>query len=359
MTALEQNPELKIVTYISVNPGDLALYPQLEGFNVEGQRLNYWQCAAVFFASCRRCNPDARLVLYTNDEDQVTIRNRDVKKFLQEIDVEIIPLPFETFRPPIKYSTLFTNAFYKFDVMQVLGREPDTPTILLDADSVWARPNDEIKAELADGTLLLYDVHEEINPDKRVDGLSRRERGIIYKQIYPDYPTSKPVHIGGEVVAGSGRHFQILAEKLLISYQIIIKKFKDDPPQFADGRKIFDGNENLGSMVFNMVDLPWKNADSYIKRIWTGHSFKNIEGGEVELPIWHVPAEKRAGILQLYKQALDRTSQFWQTPIQMFNSYLGGYLGIPKRRITLGSLSTSGKSLFSKTARLFSKQLTE
>jgi hypothetical protein len=356
MAAFEKDPELKIVTYISVNPDDLALYPQLEGFNVEGQRLNYWQCAVVLFASCRRCDQDARLVLYTNDEDPVIIKNNNVKNILQDIGVEIHYLPFESFRPPAKFSTLFTNAFYKFDVMQALGSEPDTPTILLDADCVWARPNDEIKAEVVSGTLLLYDVHEESDPDKRVDGLSRRERGLTYKRIHPDYPASAPIHIGGEIIAGIGRHFKVLAEKLLISYRTILEKFEDEPPQFADGRKIFDGNENLGSMIFNMMDVSWENADNYIKRIWTGHSFKNIERSDVELSIWHVPAEKQMGIPQLFEQALDLTSQFWQTPIHTFNRYLGGYLGIPKRKLTLGSLTASGKKLFSKSIRVFSKK---
>jgi hypothetical protein len=37
MTAFEQDTKLKIVTYISVNPGDPALDPQREGF------YNLWE----------------------------------------------------------------------------------------------------------------------------------------------------------------------------------------------------------------------------------------------------------------------------------------------------------------------------
>jgi hypothetical protein len=330
---------VKIVTYICVSDQDESLYPQVQRLSYKNQRLNYWQCAVVFFASSVRCNPDAEHVLFTNDTKAIQYKGRDLKLLVEEFGVKIEMLPFTIFRPPVKYSSLFTNAFYKFDVMQALGVESDDAIILLDADCVWSRSGEIAENDIDTGEVLLYDVHGEIDPDKRVDGMSSHDRAALYKVIHPDYPVSAPVHIGGEIIGGKARHFKLLSDQLLKSYTHILNKFGENPPHFADGRKIFDGNENLGSMVFNMNLVSWKNAGASIKRIWTGYAFKNVEPGDLEIPIWHVPSEKLFGIPILFKKVLNPTSDFWRTPLEKFNTYLGGFLSIPRRRFSIGVIT--------------------
>lgn len=327
---------MKIVTYICVSEQDESLYPQVQRLSYKHQRLNYWQCAVVFFASSMRCNPDAEHILFTNDSKPIKYKNRDLKLLVEKFGVKVKMLPFTKFRPPVKYSSLFTNAFYKFDVMQALGSESNDAIILLDADCVWSRPGKIAESDIDGGTALLYDVHGEIDPDKKVDGMSRHDRAALYKVIHPDYSVSAPIHIGGEIVGGQARHFKLLSEQLLDSYQHILQKFGDNPPHFADGRKIFDGNENLGSMVFNMNLVPWKDASESIKRIWTGYAFENLDPEDLEIPIWHVPSEKLFGIPLLFKKVLNPSSDFWKTPLDKFNIYLGGFLRIPKRKLSIG-----------------------
>jgi hypothetical protein len=327
---------VKIATYICVSDQDDSLYPQVQSLTYKKQRFNYWQCATVFFATSLRCNPKAEHVLYTNDTQTVRSKGVDLRLYLTDLGVKVETLPFKYFRPPKEYSNLFTNAFYKFDVMQALGDNSKDPVLLLDADCVWTAPGSKAENDIISGQVLLYDVHGEEDPDKKVDGMSRHDRAAVYKIVHPDYPTAAPIHIGGEIVGGQAQQFKILSEQLLKSYKHILKKFGDNPPRFADGRKIFDGNENLGSMVFNMNLVPWKNAQDSIKRIWTGYAFKNIEKKDLGIPIWHVPSEKLMGIPLLFNKALNKRSRFWKTPLSEFNKYIGGFLNIPKRRISVG-----------------------
>mgnify|MGYP007028596135 CR=1 FL=1 len=60
------------------------------------------------------------------------------------------------------------------------------------------------------------------------------------------------------------------------------------------------------SIAFALLDRPVADARSVIKRIWTSPRFNTAAPGDERLPLWHLPAEKRYGLADLYRALAGR-----------------------------------------------------
>lgn len=347
---------MDIVTSLCVDDArhPAAYYDQLQDVNADERRRIYWQCVTVFFATSVRCNPTARHVLYTNDRGPTTWRGHDYKAFLRELGVDIRQMPFERFQPPAGFSEKFRNGFYKLEVMQALA-QPDAGahSLLLDSDCVWTRPEPGLEAALRAGQLLLFDISGE--PDTEVIGLSRRHIGTLYRQIFPGYPTETPHYFGGELVGGSRSCFADIMATLTPMWQHIVAAYPDEPPRFANGESIFDGDEYLTILAYNCLPRPWMDARAFIRRIWTAYRYSDVRPSDLHLPIWHLPSEKLQGLPVLSRLVLNPRSRFWQVPLPELGRYLGRYLGVPRSLVhpqRLLSLSTKLFTAWRLTKRL-------
>ena len=149
--------------------------------SADKRRQVYWQCTAVFFTTSVRCNPTARHLLYTNDQEAASWNDIDFRAFLNELGVGIKLLPFKSFRPPAHFVTEFRNAFYKLDVLLALS-QPDASSYspLLDSDCVWTRPASAFFRLIQSDLLLLLDSKPESLPDTKIHGFSHRDMGNLY-----------------------------------------------------------------------------------------------------------------------------------------------------------------------------------
>lgn len=326
---------MNIVTSICVDEDEKdkdVIYPATLGASSDQRKIIYWKCVAVFFATSVRCNPTAKHILYTNDKHPVIFRGLDLKQFLVDLGVDIRIVPFKHFKPPVGFSKVFKNAFYKLDVMRELGMgEENEYSVLLDSDCVWTKPNNDIEEMLKSSDVLLYDMYKSYQSTKGKFYNVRVKLGELYKEINPGYPKVEPTQFGGEFVAAKNKNFKVMADLMYEAFTLIISNFKDKSLKLDDGRRLFDGMEFLTSYVYNSMPLRYFNAKDFISRIWTALKFSNTSIEDVRLTVWHMPSEKTQGFPLLYQNIINKNSKFWQVPLADFNIYLGKYLGVPRQ----------------------------
>jgi hypothetical protein len=336
---------INIVTSICVDQeeGDEnVIYPSTLGASKNKRRLIYWKCAAALLATSKRCNPKARHILYTNDKNEVKIGSFDLRGYLKEIGVEVIQLPFRHFVPPSGYSLSFKNAFYKLDVIKAMGDLENDYSILLDSDCVWTKPSEEFINQITSENILLYNVYFESKPGEVYYDV-RLALGKIYKEIDPTYPDPAPIQYGGELISGKATHLRVIAHKMKEVFDTVVKRYKAGPPVFFRESSLFDGDEFLSAFVLNNMPFKKVEANKYLKRIWNTFRVSTVKPEDMDLVIWHMPFEKTQGFPLLFKEVINKNSEFWSVPIDQFNVYLGQYLGVPKSMVMKRMPMLAGK----------------
>jgi hypothetical protein len=326
---------INIITSICVDQEDgdeNIIYPSTLGANKNRRRLIYWKCAAVLLATSKRCNPAARHILYTNDKSEVMVGAFDLRAYLKEIGIEIIHLPFKYFVPPAGYSHSFKNAFYKLDVVKAMGNLENDYNILLDSDCVWTKPSEEFINQVASENILLYNVYIGSKAGEVYHEV-RLALGKIYKEIDPSYPDPEPIQYGGELITGKGANLKVVSDKMKEVFDTVVKKYKEGPPVFFGESSLFDGDEFLSAFVLNNMPVKKMEANKYLRRIWNTFRISTVKPEDMDLVIWHMPFEKTQGFPLLFKEVINKQSEFWTVPIHLFNIYLGQYLGVPKSMV--------------------------
>lgn len=182
-------------------------YAQVRGSSSSEQfRDIYRRCVGVFFASARRANPAARLLLYSNAPWGARSSDADeVGRLLAALHVEQVVVSYSHV-PPDSWPKAWRNQFFVFDVLRDLVQryEPADLAVVLDSDVVWSGHNSTelMWRHMAVDGLLTYDVG--YAPDHVVNGLSRRmltrmgeATGVLC--LRQDNPIP---YMGGEFVGG-------------------------------------------------------------------------------------------------------------------------------------------------------------
>lgn len=321
---------MDIVTSLCVDDSrhPASYYDQLQDVNADQRRRVYWQCVTVFFATSTRCNPTAGHVLYTNDKAHTTWHGTDCREFLRGLGVQIRELEFEQYQPPANFSGKFRNGFYKLEVMRELASPQAADcSLLLDSDCVWTRSSPELEAAVGSGSLLLYDISP--GPDDKIFGLSRRDMGDLYRQLFPQFPAEAPQYYGGELVGGTRARFGELIATIDQQWHHIVSTYTQQPPRFCNQESLFDGDEYVTIMAYNSLPRPKLDAQPFIRRMWTAYRYSDVRDSDLALPIWHMPSEKLQGIPVLTRLVLNPRSSFWRVPQAELGHYLGRYLGVP------------------------------
>jgi hypothetical protein len=305
-------------------------YITLPRTNSAKRRQLFWQCAAVFYASSIRCNPTYKHILYTNDQDHVFFDRLDLNKLLIEIGVEIRYLPFEKFDPPQHLTKLYRNTYYRAEVIHSLSPDKSVSSIILDSDCLWTKPIDKLDVIFNDGHLLVIDTYHEKDVHAKVMGISRTDLGNLYRGIYSGYPTAHPIWFGGDFIGGQNYLLRFVGEEIEKVFNIMISDFEKASLKLPNGLRLLDVDEYVLSYAINKFPKLCRDATPFFCRIWTINN-KVLER-EWNAPIWHLPLEKQVGFPMLLSKVVDSSSKFWSTPIDGFADYLGGFVGVPRRK---------------------------
>lgn len=316
-----------ISTWIYLDkPEESSEYPQVgKGSHLPEFQKVYWRCVTVFFALSTQNNPENKHILFSNAEenDLPIVDGLDVKHFLKERNVELITLPL-TWQTPKGYFGKWRNQFYIFDILafmesyssQNLESLHDYALIVLDSDCLINRSLDGLFKEIHQSGLMVLPMH--FAADYDINGVTRADMRRIFSELDKGIALDQnPEYFGGEVFAAT----KATIEKINL---IAPRVWKEMLERYRKGEQKLNEEAHFLSYCYHRIGQ-YASIEKYIRRIWTSPKFNNVEQADVNLSIWHLPAEKTGGIAIIFNrikkgQGLGDLNQ------------LGGLVGVPKRR---------------------------
>lgn len=270
-------------------PDQGTIFPSAGGNSANPKvQAIYWRCIVALFASARLTNPVQRLALFCNIRPPV-VDGVDINSVLEGYGVELRLTPLTT-RLPQGRTAAWGNVLYFFDILTALESEPDDLRFaLVDSDVLVTASLEPLWALLDAEEFAGYIVATEV--DEPVNGLTRREMADVASGLTGRNFAPLP-HFGGELFAisiGAWNRNRGIFDTML--------------EQATSGTGPAAGvltEEHIFSIAFAVLDQPAADAQGIIKRIWTSPRFSTAAPGDENLPIWHLPAEKRYGLADLY-----------------------------------------------------------
>jgi hypothetical protein len=302
-------------------------YAQVRGdASSQAFRDTYRRCIATFFATARRVDPSAELVLHLNRAWDASASEvaADVAGLLDRLDVRRVVLDY-TYAPPDTWPEAWRNQFFVLDVLADLAAtlEPHDLAMVLDSDVVWSGAGrvDDLWDALADEGALTYRV--DYAPDHVINGCSRRRLTELGRHLGIETGHRVLDYSGGELVALRGDLCARVVESASRLWPLVQK---------ARAEGLVDRVEeaHLLSLCYADLGLPTGGADGYVKRMWTQPlHHQNVRPGDEDLTLWHVPAEKRYGLRRLYGDLVASPDDLRSLSPEATVSLLGRRLGVP------------------------------
>lgn len=283
-------PTLLATGFVVDAPHEGTTFPSAGGNsgNPKVQAI-YWRCLVALFASARITNPQQRLALFCNVRPPV-VDGVDLAAVLESYGVELRLAPL-TARLPQGRAASWGNVLYFFDVLSALENESeDLRFALVDSDVLVTAPLDPLWALLDQAEFAGYVV--DTGADEPVNGMTRREMAAAAAKLSGREFAPLP-HFGGELFAttiGAWKRQRAVFDTIL--------------GQASAGTGPAAGvltEEHVYSIGLALLGSPVADAGSVIKRIWTSPRHNTARAGDETLPLWHLPAEKRYGLADLYR----------------------------------------------------------
>ncbi|WJS89637.1 hypothetical protein [Microbacterium testaceum] len=154
----------------------------------------------------------------------------------------------------------------------------------------------------------------------KINGLSPREADEIHLGL--GEPREVDFHYGGEFYGIPQSSKDHIMDRVDQAWLYSLDLWKRGRPHFTTEEHILN---------FALADAPVTPADTFVRRIWTAHSFRTVSGDEHDLLLWHLPAEKDRGFRRLYPSVVDVDSWFWRSDHADFVRRSGRAFGLHSR----------------------------
>ncbi len=264
------------------NPG-MSSGVNLGGVNKEKVYLKNICVAAI---SAKKRNPNCDVAVATNFDDAEI--PTDILKLFHDWDVQIIHIPFDSFRFDAAYP--WCLAFYKLCVLKHLCEMTydkvcymDTDVFIQDSfDGIWKECNQNI---------LLYDINHGLNTPNYVALCNEVEKFEGSRNLI--------THYGGEFFASSIEKSKVFSSECEEIFQRMSEK------NFVTSK----GDEFILSLAADKLKANIKNASPYVCRFWTGASFRLVSTCYEynRVVVLHMPAEKEHGMLKMYSRYISHS----------------------------------------------------
>lgn len=298
---------------------EAGYYPQIgqKGSSALAHSV-YMQIQVPFFRTFRHCNPEARLLFFTNIEEAGL--PAFLREMFSELGVETITLPYAC-RPPESWYPAWQNQFYLYDILRKMGEvmQADDTLLVCDADCLCRWPLDPLFESVRRKGSALY----EFVTDRAyvINGITLPQMEDFCQACYGEPPRSGMTYYGGEFVALRGDVVRRINDAYPRLWAFNLERFARKEPKL---------NEEAHVMSLLAEHLGIRNADAnrYVKRMWTTPKFNNVRPGDEDYAVWHLPYEKKRGLHGLYRLflrdggAMRDEAAFWKRA--------GAYTGIPR-----------------------------
>lgn|SRR5579872_5845208 len=252
------------------------------------RRSIYWRAIAVLCASIRRSSSsDVDVIVCTNE-----LPSSDISYKLNQLGVSFISPAF-SFRAPEGMAPLFSGAFYLFDCMTYCSRNLSDNGIFMfvDPDCLVMKDFGIIRELCEQWPLIGYEL--DIDKDQPSNGCSRRDLLAFLNTMKDGHCSEPPKYFGGEFFAAT-------AEALPGICAIIEEVWETNNRNFQSGGISLKTEEHVLSVALALSREPVGTSNTIVKRMWTRPSFRNVSSSDRSFLIWHLPAEKRYGLQQLF-----------------------------------------------------------
>ncbi|MEC0666416.1 hypothetical protein P8864_11015 [Priestia flexa] len=278
----------------------------------------YWKSLIVFFSTAYRTNPKAKLLLFSNAKPPYT----KWEELLLNIGVSIIDIPY-AHKPKSGHWKAWQSTFYIIDCLGYIEKKVNSNDYIyfMDIDCILLKPLEQLNSILERDGFINYAINYPIS--HKVHGVSRKDMKKSFSQFTREI-VDYPIYFGGEIYGFYGN--------------LNIRKAYDEASaawkqSLVNPNLTFNTEEHLFTFVFWKLDKQYNNGESHMKRIWTDAStFRNVRNSDLDLTIWHLPSEKRRGLLKIFNKIIDENSSFWTMDINFYKNYLGKYVSIPHRK---------------------------
>ncbi|MCX2473262.1 hypothetical protein OQZ33_02840 [Pedobacter sp. MC2016-05] len=329
-----------ICTWICTDAvGEESIYPQT-GEKSSGKRHQdiYWRCILLFFATSKRFNKSQKHVLFSNTKVIPQLDGREVLKALSDLDVEIIYTEFK-YKTPKGYFNMFQNQFYEFSILEYIvenNKNPADQYLILDSDCIFTKGVESLFSHAKPDGFVSFE--DGCTTDLVIHGLSRKDMKLLYEDLLGEQIDHIPGYHLGEFFLASVRNINTIFSDFQQLWPELLRRHRENLPKF---------NEEAQTLSYLYFKNNFKASEdkTFLKRIWTNPVFyRNVEKTDLDVAIWHLPAEKTYGLSALYQDLILKESQYG---LGISNdSYLGKVktlLGIPE----LNTLSFLRYYLFS------------
>src|ERR1700744_3246152 len=134
--------EKNICAWLCIDPeGEESIYSQMRslGKSTSMKFISvYLKNCIVFYISCRKYNPDANLLFFTNSDLPEQVEGMNLLEQFDQLGVKIVKTEFE-YRTPPGYYGEWRCVFFEFSIfkkMIELSKSKDDLFLLLDSDCV-------------------------------------------------------------------------------------------------------------------------------------------------------------------------------------------------------------------------------
>ncbi len=287
--------------------------PNSRGLRGEDPVMAYYRAMTVTFASLRRWNPALPLELITNQQPP-----REVRCWLGSVEVTIRLVPFSHVPPP-GYAKRFIASFYILDALAASG---DRDLLIVDPDVVCTGSAEALSQFVAKGLVGVYPLA--YHDDHVINGLSPRAARELHDLLAPGAELSAYRHCGGEC-------YLIPREQQAPLLQAAEEAWTFSLLRQAQGLSYFTTEEHL--LSFAVRQMPTADLTLHVKRIWTARSYRNVDGTEATILLWHLPAEKDRGFQRLLPLVLDRSTWFWSAERDEFLAHVARVMNVQPRAL--------------------------
>ena len=292
---------------------EASFYPQM-GQKGDSALVHsiYMQIQVPFFRTFQHYNPSARLLFFSN------LKKQELPAFLQRLfdtlNVETVTLSY-TCKPPKNWYSAWQNQFYLYDILRYMeGRmQPDDALLVTDADCLCRTSLKSLFDKTREKGSALYEFITDRKAN--INGVTLPEMDEFYEACYHKKPQQPITYYGGEFICLRG--------------DLIARINKTYPELWHFNLQRTDSrqsrlNEEAHVLSILAEHLQFRNriANDYVKRMWTSPQFNNIMPEDMNIPVWHLPYEKKRGLYRLFRyiekrQGLGEEKSFWKNARKM------------------------------------------
>lgn len=289
------------------------------------QRI-YWRCITVFFATSIKQNPNAHHVLFCSRPFE-QIEEPEIIALLRKWNVELIHFPLN-YRLPKGAVSTFGNVFYELDILKYAVRQDWPGLLVLDNDCVWVKPCTPIVKLLEEQPIVGYALRPEDQKnyqgeDLLLNGMSRKRLRAAIAELSGQPFTGDVRFYGGEIFGLTKPGIQTLVTDFDWLWERTVRE-----STLADSIKT---EEHFLTILFERNGaLPYA-CNPYIRRLWTHFEDFNVRASDLDLTVWHVPAEKNFGFKTLFDEIYAAPERFFALSNEAAVLLIRRHMGIPRR----------------------------